>query len=187
MKIAISGLTGCGNSTASKLVAEALGLKRFNYTFHNLAEDLDVPFASLHAMADSNPKYDLLLDKKQIEFALANGGCVVGTRLAVFLEEIAPKLGMQKPRFDLRVWLQAPLQTRAERVAERDARGFENAMKEVVYRDDSNRTRYKRLYGIAYEMPKGCLRIDNENLDAAKTAEKIIAAAEKLQAKSRKG
>jgi len=186
MRIAISGLTGCGNSTASTLVSHSLKLKKFNYTFHNLAEDLGMPFDRLHEFAEKNPKYDYLLDKKQIEFALKETDCVVGTRLAVFLGEIAPRLKLKKPRFDLKVWLKAPLHVRAKRLAERDSRSFEQAVREVVYRDDSNKKRYWALYKLHYDPPKGCLVIDNEKLDALQTAKAIADAAEKLKRKMRK-
>jgi len=186
VRIAISGLTGCGNSTASTRVAKALRLKKFNYTFHDLARDLELPFARVHELAEKYAKYDYLLDKKQIEFALKEKNCVVGSRLAVFLERIAPRLGMKKPRFDLKVWLTAPLQTRAERLSERDARSFEEALKEVVYRDDSNKTRYWKLYGIDYKPPRDCLIIDNEHLDEKQTAKVIINAAKNATAKGRK-
>ena len=36
--IAISGKSGCGNSSVSRIVAERLGLKLINYTFHDIAE-----------------------------------------------------------------------------------------------------------------------------------------------------
>lgn len=177
MRIAISGLTGCGNSTASTLVSEALGLKKFNYTFHNLADDLGIPFPRLHELAEKNPKYDFILDRKQIEFALEHEDCVIGSRLAVFLPLIAPKLKMKKPSFDLKVWLDAPLQTRAQRLGDRDCKGFNDALDEVIYRDSSNKARYKKLYSLDYKKPAGCLAINNEKLNAEKTAQAIIKAA----------
>jgi cytidylate kinase len=186
MKIAISGLTGCGNSTASTLVSHSLKLKKFNYTFHNLAEELGMPFERLHEFAEKNPKYDYLLDRKQIEFALAEKNCVVGTRLAVFLDRIAPRLKKKRPKFDLKVWLKAPLHARAKRLAERDIRDFDQAVREVVYRDDSNKTRYWKLYKIRYEPPKGCLIIDNERLDVLQTARLIVEAAKKIKAGKKK-
>ncbi|MFH1057010.1 MAG: cytidylate kinase family protein [Candidatus Micrarchaeota archaeon] len=186
LRIAISGQTGCGNSTASELVSKKLKLKKFNYTFHDLARDLNVPFARLHELAELNPKYDFLLDKKQIEFALKEENCVVGTRLAVFLDKISPKLGMKKPRFDLKVWLSAPLKTRASRISERDGVNLDDALDEVIYRDNSNKERYKKLYGIEYAVPEDCLPIDNGNLDAKKTAALVISAAGKLKRKIKK-
>ena len=45
IKIAVSGKSGCGNSTVSRLLADKLGLKLINYTFHNMAEEAGIPFA----------------------------------------------------------------------------------------------------------------------------------------------
>ncbi len=177
MRIAISGLTGCGNSTASELVSKALGLKKYNYTFHDLARDLKMPFERMHELAEKNPKYDYLLDKKQVEFALSEENCVVGTRLAVFLDKTAPKLGLRKPKFNLKVWLEAPLDVRARRIAGRDGTSLGKAKAEVKYRDGSNAERYAKLYGITYAMPAGCLMIGNGKLTAEETAAKIIEAA----------
>lgn len=180
MRIAISGPTGCGNSTASSLVSQTLKLTRYNYTFHDLARDLNMTFPRLHELAEKNSKYDYLLEKKQIEFALKEKNCVVGTRLAVFLDVIAPKLKLKKPEFDLKVWLTAPVEVRARRIAERDARTFEEGLGEVVYRDASNSERYFKLYGINYSQPRGCMKIDTSLLNSQQTAAKIVAAAKKL-------
>jgi len=39
IRIAISGKSGCGNSTVSRIVATRLGLRVVNYTFKDLARD----------------------------------------------------------------------------------------------------------------------------------------------------
>lgn len=180
MRIAISGLTGCGNSTASELVSKALGLKKYNYTFHDLARDLKIPFQRLHELAERDQKYDFMLDRKQIEFALREKNCVVGTRLAVFLDKIAPKLKLRKPKFDLKVWLDAPLEVRAKRIAVREGGSFGEALAEVKYRDGSNAERYMQLYGLAYSMPSGCLKLDAKKLEAIQISDSIVNAARKI-------
>ncbi len=179
MRIAISGFTACGNSTASEKVAKALRLRKYNYTFHDLAKELKIPFKKLHEKSEKDPRFDVLLDRKQIEFALKEKNCVVGTRLAVFLDKIAPALGMKKPKFDLKIWLQAPVKVRAGRLAKRERKSFEKALKEVRYRDSSNQKRYKKLYSIEYKMPKDCVLIGNARLSARQTAEKIMASAKR--------
>ncbi len=181
MRIAISGLTACGNSTASERVARALRLKKYNYTFHDMARELRMPFDVLHAEAEKDAEYDFMLDRKQIEFALAQENCVVGSRLAVFLDRIAPKLGLEKPRFDLKVWLDAPQGVRAGRLAKRDKKSLREAVEEVRYRDASNKARYKKLYSIDYKKPGSCLVVNNALLDQRRTAEKIIAAAKRVE------
>ena len=39
LRIAISGKSGCGNTTVSGLLAQKLGIKLINYTFRQLAEE----------------------------------------------------------------------------------------------------------------------------------------------------
>ena len=181
MRIAISGLTACGNSTASERVAKALCLKKYNYTFHDMARELRLPFAELHAKAEKDARFDVMLDRKQIEFALNEKNCVVSSRLAVFLDKIAPKLGLKKPHFDLKVWLDAPQGVRAQRLAKRDGKSLREALEEVRYRDASNKARYKKLYSIEYKKPGNCLIVNNALLDQQRTAEKITAAARRLR------
>ena len=40
LRIAISGKSGCGNTTVSTMLAQRLGIKLINYTFRNLAKDI---------------------------------------------------------------------------------------------------------------------------------------------------
>ncbi|MDR0624827.1 MAG: cytidylate kinase, partial [Treponema sp.] len=39
LKIAVSGKSGCGNTTVSKIVADTLGLEFINFTFRSLARE----------------------------------------------------------------------------------------------------------------------------------------------------
>jgi len=39
IKIAISGRSGCGNTTISKMAADSLGLRFINFTFRSLAQE----------------------------------------------------------------------------------------------------------------------------------------------------
>ncbi|MCX6767468.1 MAG: cytidylate kinase family protein [Candidatus Micrarchaeota archaeon] len=165
MIIAISGLSGCGNTTVSGLVAARLGLKKINYTFHDLAREKGVPFEELHARAEREfPALDLELDKKLVQLAV--GDCVIGSRLPVWLVDA-----------DLRVWLSAPPRTRAKRIAARESK--EPDVKGVKARDAADMTRYKKLYGINLKrhMDVCDLEINTERVTAEKVAEIIAAAA----------
>ena len=84
LKIAISGKSGCGNTTVSKLLAMKLGLKHINYTFRNMAEQKGIPFNEFCRLVEIDFQYDLELDKKQVELA-SEPGCVLGSRLAIWL------------------------------------------------------------------------------------------------------
>ena len=68
VKIAISGKSGCGNSTVSSLVAERLGLVLVNYTFKSIAEELGISFAEVCRRAEEDTSYDYQVDNRQVPF-----------------------------------------------------------------------------------------------------------------------
>jgi cytidylate kinase len=139
MKIAISGHSGCGNTTATRNVGNALHLNIVNYTFRDLAHELGMSFDELHAQAPNNAIFDFLTDLKLIRSALGNS-IVVGTRLAAWLIDA-----------DLRIWLHAPLEARADRINKRESEkhsSYEAVLYKTLKRDEQNRKRYLQLYGI---------------------------------------
>ena len=123
IRIAMSGPSGCGNTTVSTLLAKTLGIDCINYTFRNLAAELNMPFNELH--------------KKQIDLA-SKKSCVLGSRLAVWLLDSA----------DLRVYLQAGIDTRAKRIQTREGGSLEKIKEATDMRDLEDSRRYKELYGI---------------------------------------
>lgn len=138
LKIAISGKSGCGNSTTSRRVAETLGLQMINYTFHTIAEERDLDFQTLCRWAEEDSSWDLYVDKRQVEMAESAGSCVLGSRLAIWMLDSA----------DLRVYLTAPLEVRAARIHEREGGGLEDVIEQTSERDRRDRERYMRLYNI---------------------------------------
>ena len=67
LTIAISGKSGCGNTTLSKRLSEHLGLKLINYTLRSLAEEEGMSFEDLWNMSQEDTKWDRLLDQRQKE------------------------------------------------------------------------------------------------------------------------
>ncbi len=142
IKIAISGKSGCGNTTASKLLAQTLDLRMINYTFRNLAAERGMGLQDLLALAGDDPSWDRYLDDKQVELAAA-GNCVLGSRLAIWILKDA----------DLRVYLKASPETRSQRifVREREKRPAleqRQVVIETAERDRCDRDRYLKLYNI---------------------------------------
>ncbi len=82
--IAISGKSGCGNTTVSKTVADRLNLKFINYTFRTMADERGISFEALRQLAEESTAIDMELDKKQVYLA-AEGNCVLGSRLAIWM------------------------------------------------------------------------------------------------------
>ena len=136
-RIAISGRSGCGNSTVSTILSERLKLKLVNYTFHNIAEDRGIDFKELCQMAELDPQWDYFVDENQVKLAM-EGSSVLGSRLAIWMLKKA----------DLKVFLTASPETRAGRIYKREGGVFEQRMVETAARDDRDHARYKKLYDI---------------------------------------
>ncbi|MCL2705115.1 MAG: cytidylate kinase family protein [Spirochaetaceae bacterium] len=137
MKIAISGKSGCGNTTTSKLVASKLGIEFINYTFRNMAEEKGIKFEDIAVLAQKDDSYDVFLDEKQKQLA-SKGNCIVASRLAIWLIEDA----------DLKVFLTAPAEIRAGRIHKREGGSFEDVLKKTIARDERDSERFKRIYNI---------------------------------------
>ena len=70
LKIAISSHSGCGNTTATNNVGATLGLEVVNYTFRDLAKDLNIPFEAIQQGASKSRIYDYLTDLNLMRAAL---------------------------------------------------------------------------------------------------------------------
>ena len=169
MRITISGLSGCGNSTASSNVAKALGLSVFNYTLRNMAADMGIPFEVLLGDAQKTNWYDYALDSKILGHSVEHDDFVSGSRLSGWILE-AP---------DLRVWLNAAPETRARRIANREGLPFDAVLENTLKRDAEDVARYKRVYGIDILDHDGFdLVVNTEYLAADQVAALIVSAAE---------
>ena len=164
LRIAISGPSGCGNTTVSSLIATTLNLSCINYTFKNIAKELGISFEEVLKRAQKDFSFDKMVDQKQIELASA-GSCVLGSRLAIWLLKQA----------DLRVYLKASIDVRAKRIQKREGGDIEKIKADTDLRDMEDTRRYKELYGIdntKYE--KADIVIDTDNLEPEKIVEKIL-------------
>jgi CMP/dCMP kinase len=170
MRIAISGHSGCGNTTATTNVGKSLSLRMVNYTFRDLAKDVGLTFDEVQKQASENPLFDYLTDLQLVRAAL-NPQIVLGTRLASWLMEA-----------DLRIWLHASLEARAARISKREtekASSYEHVLYKTLKRDEENRKRYLRLYGIdILDHSDFDMTINTEKLTAEQVSGLIVAAAQ---------
>jgi cytidylate kinase len=191
-RIAISGKSGCGATTATKLVSCALGIPAYNFTMRDLAQERRTTLDALQKMALSDSgAIDCELDRRQASFAVANpSGFVIGSRLAIWLDDsrVLSKINaLQKPQIDHRFWLSTPLQERAKRIAQRESKPYGDALSQVERRDEENAQRYRRLYGINVDSPPfGTVEIDTTRNNAQQVADIIIGYAEKRNLRSLK-
>jgi len=164
LRIAISGKSGCGNTTVSRIVAEKLGLRVINYTFKNLARDSGMSFEELALKAETDPQYDHTIDRMQVDLARM-GGCVLGSRLAIWLLRDTA----------LTVYLKAGLEVRASRIARREGGDPSHVLSRTAVRDKRDHDRYQRLYG--YDIDQfdfATLIVDTDKLNQDEVAEVIV-------------
>lgn len=161
-RIAISGKSGCGNTTVSTMLAERLGIKLINYTFRQLAEERGLTLAEVIENAKTDDSYDKYVDTHQVELARRES-CVLGSRLAIWMLSEA----------DLKVYLFASDELRAGRIFKREGGDLQKIKEFTAMRDSEDTKRYQKLYGInnnAYE-ERADLVIDTNG----KTPETIVA------------
>ena len=162
--IAISGKSGCGNTTVSKLVAESLGRRFINYTFRTLAEEKNIGLDQILELAEDDPSWDRLVDARQVDLARQQD-CVIGSRLAMWL----------LPEADLRVYLKARPEARVNRIHAREGGERAQIARFTAERDISDHRRYLETYGIdTDDLSTAHLVIDTERWDARQIA-RIIA------------
>ncbi|MCL2191167.1 MAG: cytidylate kinase family protein [Treponema sp.] len=172
IKIAVSGKSGCGNTTVSKIVADRLGLRFVNFTFRSLAQETGISLRDVLDMASKDDSWDKEVDRRQLELARAGGGCVLGSRLAIWMLKEA----------DLKVYLRAEARTRAARILRREGETIESAASFTAERDHQDHVRYLRIYNLDNDEYDFCdLIIDTDTLDPEGIAELIIEAAEKIK------
>lgn len=145
MRIAISGMSGCGNTTTCKMLAEKLGYPVVNYTFRQMAQERNMDFWDFSALAEKDFSIDKELDTKQVKMAMEQENCILGSRLAIWMLKDA----------DLKVYLDVSADERARRVATREGGTFEQRLEETKMRDELNKGRYMKIYGIDNTKPEG--------------------------------
>jgi CMP/dCMP kinase len=171
IKIAVSGMSGCGNTTVSKIVADRLGLKFINFTFRTLALEKGIELKKILELAAKDDSWDKEVDSRQVKLARESGGCVVGSRLAIWMLEEA----------DLKVYLRAKPETRAARIVKREGGDLKEIAAFTAERDRRDNQRYIRIYNIDnYKYGFANLIIDTDHITPDEIADKIIEAAEKI-------
>ncbi|MBQ9494685.1 MAG: cytidylate kinase family protein [Treponema sp.] len=143
LRVAISGKSGCGNTTVSTLLARSLGIALINYTFRQLAEERGLTLFQVIENAKIDDSYDKYVDSHQVELAQKES-CVLGSRLAIWMLKEA----------DVKIYLYASSQIRAERIHKREGGNLQEIIDFTAMRDSEDTRRYKQFYGIdnnAYE------------------------------------
>jgi cytidylate kinase len=136
--VTVSGLIASGKTTAARALGARLGLRYLSAgeVMRRWAERRGVTLVKFSEMAERDSSIDREIDRLQVEMA-KEGNAVVDSRLA----------GWFVPA-DMKVWLRAPLEIRARRVARREEVDPRVALEELQMREASEHRRYRALYGI---------------------------------------
>jgi len=138
--IAVSGMPGSGKSTLARKIAEWLGLRLVSAgsLFRDLAARKGLTLSELSRLAEEDPSIDKMIDEMSLNEA-SKGCVVVDAHIAGWiLKNVA----------HVRIYLTAPEEVRARRIAERDNKSYEDALRELRLREESEGRRFKIYYNI---------------------------------------
>ncbi|MWV64629.1 AAA family ATPase [Halorubrum sp. JWXQ-INN 858] len=141
MLITVSGPPGSGKSTNAAGLAEALGLDHVSGgdIFREMAAERDMTPVEFNEYAEDDADVDRDLDRRLHEIATTRDDLVLESRLAGWLAA---------DHADLRLWFDAPVDVRAERIAEREGKPVDRARAETERREASEHKRYLEYYDI---------------------------------------
>ena len=173
MRITVSGPPGSGTTTLAKALSSRFDLEHVSSgdVFRSMARERDMSLAEFGRVAEEDPEIDREIDERQAEIARENDDIVLEGRLSGWMADDA----------DLRVWLDAPLDVRAERVAEREEQTVEEARVEIEEREASESKRYQEIHGIDIDdLSVYDLVVDTSTWDKDGVAEITATAVERL-------
>jgi cytidylate kinase len=141
--ITVSGLPGSGTSTLCRELSARLQWNHMNTgdVFRQMAEQMGISLQELGRRAESNDEIDTELDQRMIRGAKGSEGVLLEGRVTGWMA-----LLHRLPAY--RVWVDAPREVRASRVAEREDTDLDLATREMVAREQSEATRYEAAYQI---------------------------------------
>lgn len=140
MRITIGGLSGSGTTTVADLLSKELELELISAgeMFRAIAKEKSLQLWEFSKLAENNDDFDRWIDEKQGEEAMKRENVIVEGRLSGFFV----------PAAELKIWLKAPLEIRARRVAGREGIAYEDALSAMKSREQSEHKRYEQYYGI---------------------------------------
>jgi len=141
MLITVSGPAGSGKSTLAASLAEQLDVEHVSGgdVFRELASERGLTPLELNRRAEADDSIDRDLDQRLRAVARERDALVLESRLAGW---------MAGDHADVRLWLDAPLSVRAERIADREEKTVQTAREETEARAQSEALRYREYYDI---------------------------------------
>jgi len=143
MLITVSGPAGSGKSTLAQSLADALDYEHVSGgdIFRTLADERELTPLELNRAAEEDDQIDRDLDRRLRDIAAERDDLVLESRLAGW---------MAGDYADIKLWLTAPIDVRADRIAQRENKPFEQARTETEERSRSEAKRYEEYYDIDF-------------------------------------
>ena len=140
--ITISGLPGSGTSTVADLLHKKLGFKYVNVgnLFRELADKYKMSLQDFEEYCENNSEIDIELDRKQ-ENILKKGDVILEGRLSGWIAHI-------KKIPSIKIWFDCNEDERVKRIINREGGDFFEKKKEMWERQESEKRRYLKFYGI---------------------------------------
>lgn len=138
--IAISGLHGTGKSTYAKQLAQDLQLNYISAgaLFREIAEERGMAIEELTNLAEMDDSLDQRIDDRTLSWT-DRGSVVIDALLAGW---------MTGERATIKIHMVAPDSVRLERIAKRDKINYKEAKNRTLKREQCEKVRFKRRYGI---------------------------------------
>lgn len=139
MIITIGGLAGSGTTTAAEILSDKTGIPFISAgsIFREMAEEYEMSILEFSKFAEDNTNIDIEIDKRQSDLAKESENLIVEGRLSAFFVEA-----------DLKIWMMAPLDVRANRVCDRESKSIDLAKEEIKIREESETLRYLDIHNI---------------------------------------
>ena len=142
MIITLGGLPGSGKTTVARILADKLKLEYINAgdIFRNLAAKKGMTLEEFGFFAERNPNIDKAIDKKLLEIARRDNVILEGRLAGIMLELNDVEA--------LKIWLEAPLEVRVDRISGRDTKSSEASLADTQMREKSEWDRYYNIYHV---------------------------------------
>ncbi len=144
MLLTVSGPPGSGKSTVAKAISIEFDIEYISggVIFRGIADERGISVGELNKIAESDDLIDRELDQNIEKIAQTLDDAVIESRLAGW---------MAGENADIRIWLDAPIEIRSERIVRREGGSVEKILRETAEREMSEKKRYKEYYDIDFE------------------------------------
>lgn len=165
----VGGPPGSGTTTALSLLGKALGMRcvSLGEIFRRMATERGMSLNEFGEYVSKHPEIDRELDENQIKEA-ERGNVILEGRLSGFM---VWKRGIDA----FKVWLDAPLEVRARRVAQREGLPVDVARRQGIERHEGEIRRYRETYGLELlETSLYDLVLDTAEISAEEVTRRIV-------------